>query len=195
MNLIKKRRRGNTLKISIYEAVISLLKYLDYDHLNFTNIAIASSTSRSVLYRYWDTKFDLIFEALWYKNNLELNIVDWDQGSLKNDLLFLGKIWLEKSNGNKNPMFKPLFMSNSLNKENFVEVKEQAFSINVKVMSKIIRLAIQRGEIQYFPPVSTQLIFFEIIRYREITGEKINKKAVLDIIENIVLPAIIYKSN
>ncbi len=56
------RRRGDTLTESIYQAVEDIIKTEGYTNLTFQKIAQAAQTSRTVLYRRWETPLDLIHD-------------------------------------------------------------------------------------------------------------------------------------
>ena len=58
------RRRGSELKEAIYKAAINILENEGYEKVTFQNVAKEAKTTRSVLYRYWNDVFDLIFEAV-----------------------------------------------------------------------------------------------------------------------------------
>lgn len=87
------RRRGDALSESIYDATIEMIQKVGYTNLTFQQIAQAAKTSRTVMYRRWKTKYDLIREIMVYKmtNILGGELIDRieDTGSLRGDLLQL----------------------------------------------------------------------------------------------------------
>ncbi|MEJ5967781.1 TetR family transcriptional regulator [Lactiplantibacillus plantarum] len=67
MTQLNQRRRGNRLENAIYDTTYTLLSQYGLDQVTFSRVATAAATSRSVLYRYWDSTFDLIFILLFIK--------------------------------------------------------------------------------------------------------------------------------
>ncbi|WP_233262389.1 TetR family transcriptional regulator, partial [Lactiplantibacillus plantarum] len=64
MTQLNQRRRGNRLENAIYDTTYTLLSQYGLDQVTFSRVATAAATSRSVLYRYWDSTFDLIFHTI-----------------------------------------------------------------------------------------------------------------------------------
>ena len=58
------RRRGSVLEQAIFEAVIAELGAVGFDALTFEGIAERARTGRSVLYRRWRKKSELVLDAL-----------------------------------------------------------------------------------------------------------------------------------
>ena len=87
------RRRGDALTESVYDAVLELIKEVGYVNLTFQQIAKAAKTSRTVLYRRWETTFDLILEIMEYRTSKALGgrLIDKieNTGTLRGDLLRL----------------------------------------------------------------------------------------------------------
>ena len=85
------RRRGENLTNNIYKAVIDILRKDGYRELTFQAVARAAKTSRAVLYRRWETMFDLIHEFVKYKiaTVFDGDLIDVieDTGSLSGDLI------------------------------------------------------------------------------------------------------------
>jgi AcrR family transcriptional regulator len=58
------RRRGNTLKQAIFEAVFEQLDTVGYTKLSVKGVAAAAHTGRAALYRRWLSKEELVADAL-----------------------------------------------------------------------------------------------------------------------------------
>lgn len=58
------RRRGDALRKAIFDAVFEQLRTVGYANLTMDNVAAAAHTSKTVLYRRWTSKDDMISEAL-----------------------------------------------------------------------------------------------------------------------------------
>src|SRR5262245_7230222 len=86
-------RRGDKLAESIYQAVEDIIKTEVYTNLTFQKIAQATQTSRTVLYRRWETPLDLVHDIVVEKSLRALGgeFIDMieDTGSLRSDLLHM----------------------------------------------------------------------------------------------------------
>ncbi|WP_265481260.1 TetR family transcriptional regulator [Lactiplantibacillus plantarum] len=92
MTQLNQRRRGNRLENAIYDTTYTLLSQYGLDQVTFSRVATAAATSRSVLYRYWDSTFDLIFHTIIHqiqKTPIALTTTPLDTGSLRTDLILL----------------------------------------------------------------------------------------------------------
>ncbi|MCF7523562.1 TetR/AcrR family transcriptional regulator [Levilactobacillus brevis] len=58
------RRRGDELESAIYQVTYQLLTTNNGTALTFSQVAKAAHTSRTVLYRYWESPFDLVLATL-----------------------------------------------------------------------------------------------------------------------------------
>ncbi|CAO5154828.1 DNA-binding transcriptional regulator, AcrR family [Frankia sp. AiPs1] len=58
------RRRGDTLRRAIYDAVFDQLQTTGYAGLTMDRVAAAAQTSKAVLYRRWASKEEMVGEAL-----------------------------------------------------------------------------------------------------------------------------------
>ena len=58
------RRRGDSLRRAIFEAVFDQLQTVGYANLTMDKVAAAAHTSKAVLYRRWASKDALVAEAL-----------------------------------------------------------------------------------------------------------------------------------
>jgi AcrR family transcriptional regulator len=58
------RRRGDTLRKAIFEAVFDQLQTVGYSNLTMDKVAAAAHTSKTVLYRRWTSKDALVTETL-----------------------------------------------------------------------------------------------------------------------------------
>ncbi|MEN2667346.1 TetR/AcrR family transcriptional regulator [Listeria aquatica] len=88
----KTRRRGEELKIALYEATFKIIQTDGIHAVTFGKIAKEAETSSSVLYRYWESPFDLMFDTIKYLLNKEESsqkVFIFNQGSLREDLIYV----------------------------------------------------------------------------------------------------------
>ncbi|GIN09655.1 TetR family transcriptional regulator [Shouchella clausii] len=196
----KSRRRGDKLQNDIYEATYRLLETEGYSAINFTRIAREANTSRSVVYRYWDTPFDLVFAAVrqrMQQAEARFENLDFDRGSLRDHLVYVGQHFILESNNGPFRLFKMLFseMMNQQERERTGQMLAEATKSNIKIMDDVLQRAIQRGEITKFPPKATKLILFEQIRYTfMLENGLVSPQKLEEIVDHVVLPAILYFS-
>ncbi|MFH0349131.1 TetR/AcrR family transcriptional regulator [Leuconostoc citreum] len=88
--MVNKRRRGTELETAIYQATLEALEKEGFLKLNFGHVSELAGTSKSVLYRRWDTPFELAVAAIKYKikteNSGQMDEIVWQGHSLKEDL-------------------------------------------------------------------------------------------------------------
>jgi AcrR family transcriptional regulator len=82
---VQTRRRGEKLERAIYDAVLHQLVTVGYPSLTMEGIAGCAQTGKAALYRRWDSKEDLVVDAL--ENNLPSLAELPDHGSLRDDVL------------------------------------------------------------------------------------------------------------
>ncbi len=196
----KSRRRGDQLQNDIYAATYRLLETEGYSAINFARIAREANTSRSVVYRYWNTPFDLVFAAVrqrMQRSEGRFENLDFDKGSLRDNLVYVGQHFILESNNGPFRLFKMLFseMINQQERERTGRMLAEATDSNIKIMDDVLQRAIQREEITKFPPKATKLILFEQIRYTfMLENGLVSHQKLEEIVDHVVLPAILYFS-
>jgi len=187
------RRRGDALYESIYNATIELIKKVGYINLTFQEIAKAAKTSRTVIYRRWQTKLDLIHEIMVYKMKkvLDGELIDKieDTGSLRGDLLQLltlyNKAYLEVGPEIMNTI---LFEMGQNNKK-MTEITVNATNKNILVMQKLLGFAKVRGEKIKEVSETTLTLPFDLIRVEYLMRKGvIHEKRLELLVDEILLP-------
>ena len=98
----KNRRRGDELQQDIFDSTYEIFKNEGYQAITFTRVASAANTSRSVIYRYWDTPFDLVFDTVHskIKTDGDMNNLDQVDGiDLRDNLFLIGKSFTKGFDG------------------------------------------------------------------------------------------------
>lgn len=84
------RRRGKQLEADILQATFELIATCAYEDLTMDKIAAQAHTSKTVLYRRWKTKADVVMAALRAQIQAgDFTFTPPDTGSLRGDLLSL----------------------------------------------------------------------------------------------------------
>ncbi|MFT8342568.1 MAG: TetR/AcrR family transcriptional regulator [Clostridium beijerinckii] len=187
------RKRGDMLNESIYEATVEIIKEVGYANLTFQQIAQRAKTSRTVLYRRWNTTYDLIREIMVYKFNAALDgeLIDKieDTGSLRGDLLYLLTIYQRVYTYVGLEIMNALIFEMSQNNEKLDEVKINATEKNIITMRALLKLAKARGE--QIKDVSNQTLSlpFDLIRMEYIMyNNMVDAERLKLLVDEILLP-------
>lgn len=188
------RRRGQELEDDILAATLALLQETKYEDITMDMIAQNAHTNKSVLYRRWDSKSDIVLAALRTRSSHaadQLREVP-DTGSLKGD-------------------FSELFsrmttVLDTMRYENIIGLmRERLGGISMRdyfdtfthknFLSKMVRTffehAAERGEVDldHFDPVLCDLPMFVLINaFYGTDSPKIDQKQLDHILNDILMP-------
>jgi AcrR family transcriptional regulator len=188
-----RRRRGEVLTESIYQATVEALKEDGYANLTFQKIAQKTRTSRTVLYRRWETPLALIHEILVHKMHQALNgeLIDniIDTGSLRGDLLHLLTLY-QRFNVEVGPeIVNAVLFEMSQNNANVPLFSRNATEKNILAMGKVVALAQARGEkIRNLSPRALALPFDLIRMDNLLYRATIDAKHLEQLVDEILLP-------
>lgn len=187
------RKRGNVLLESIYDATVEVIKEVGYVNLTFQQIAKAAKTSRTVIYRRWATKFDLIREIKEYKKSFVLDGELFDSiqktESLREDLLQMltlyQKVYMEVG-----PEIMSAFIFElSQNNEKIAEIKVIAKRKNIMIMEKLMEFARERSDKIKKVSNETLMLPFDLIRIENIMRKSdIDENRLVSLVDEILLP-------
>ncbi|CAM3116214.1 TetR/AcrR family transcriptional regulator [Leuconostoc rapi] len=187
---MKTRRRGDHLEETIYNATLIILERDGYAKTTFAQIAREAKTSRTVLYRRWDTVFELIHDAITQQNiqpNWDTVVID--TGSLRGDLIALARFFQSNSSQINDEFIRAAVTEFSLGSTTARRIMAQAQRKNLSLVGNAVRLAIQRNELQKIPSDRVQLLLFEVLRYHGILIREAAPQDIIAIIDEIILPA------
>jgi len=144
------RRRGDTLTQSIYRAVEDIIKAEGYTNLTFQKVAQAAQTSRTVLYRRWETPLELIHDIAVEKllHALGGDFIDMieDTGSLRSDLLHMVALYQRFYIEVGPEIMNAMLFEISQNSPAMVAIGENATGKNLLATRKVLDFARARGE-------------------------------------------------
>jgi AcrR family transcriptional regulator len=144
------RRRGDILTESIYQAVEDIIKTEGYTNLTFQKIAQAAQTSRTVLYRRWETPLDLIHDLVVEKllHALGGEFIDMleDTGSLRGDLLCLLTLYQRYYIAVGPEIMNAVLFEASQNSPTMVAMGQNAVKKNILAIRKVLDFARMRGD-------------------------------------------------
>ncbi|KRL47400.1 TetR/AcrR family transcriptional regulator [Lacticaseibacillus manihotivorans] len=91
------RRRGKELVADILQSTFDLIKTCPYDELTMDKIAEQAHTSKTVLYRRWKTKSDVVMAALRAQIEAgDFTLTPPNTGSLRGDLISLFDLIMDR---------------------------------------------------------------------------------------------------
>jgi AcrR family transcriptional regulator len=144
------RRRGDALTGSIYQAVEDTIKTEGYTNLTFQKIAQVAQTSRTVLYRRWETPLELIHDIIVEKSLHALGgeFIDMleDTGSLRGDLLHMVTLYQRYYIAVGPEIMNAMLFEMSQNSPAMVAIGQNAVKKNILATQKVLDFARMRGE-------------------------------------------------
>ncbi|MFX1497033.1 MAG: TetR/AcrR family transcriptional regulator [Promethearchaeota archaeon] len=180
------RRRGEKLEDAILQATWDELERIGYKNLTMDNVASKAHTSKSVIYRRWTGRADLVLASLRNRMGSVENHIP-DTGNLREDVLQL----LNQEKG------KFLQIPKKIREEIITEFlpleKSGVFRVLPDLMNVILERAKNRGEIPKKPiPFRIIRLPFDLVRHELIFNQKLIKDSDLEeIIDIIFLPLVL----
>lgn len=84
---IRRPGAGPRSAVQLYEATLSLLAEHGYDGLTIEGVAAATGVNKTTIYRWWDSKDELLVDAL--INSVDFDLVVPDTGNVRDNLIGL----------------------------------------------------------------------------------------------------------
>jgi AcrR family transcriptional regulator len=174
----------------ILDATVAVVAELGYDRLTMDAVATAAKASKATLYRRWQTKADLVVDAISRAKGCPMP-EDVDTGSLRGDLIAMSC----GDGGFKDelPMSVIAGLITALHRDPDMQkaFKERFLRPRLALVSKVYERAVQRGEIA--PDVDTELLSVTlpavIVHHAYILGVEPTDELILRVIDNVILPA------
>ena len=187
------RKRGNVLLESIYDATVKVIKEVGYANLTFQQIAKTAKTSRTVIYRRWSTKFDLIREIKEYKKSIVLDGELSDEiqktESLREDLLQLLTLYQKVYMGVGPEIMSAFLFELSQNNDKIAEIKIIAKEKNIMIMKKLLEFARERGDKIKKVSNETLVLPFDLIRIENVMWKsEIDESRLASLVDEILIP-------
>ncbi|AND83654.1 TetR family transcriptional regulator [Clostridium tyrobutyricum] len=187
------RKRGNVLLESIYDATVKVIKEVGYANLTFQQIAKTAKTSRTVIYRRWSTKFDLIREIKEYKKSIVLDGELSDEiqktESLREDLLQLLTLYQKVYMGVGPEIMSAFLFELSQNNDKIAEIKIIAKEKNIMIMKKLLEFAKERGDRIKKVSNETLVLPFDLIRIENVMWKsEIDESRLASLVDEILIP-------
>jgi AcrR family transcriptional regulator len=186
--MIKNRRRGKELEDAILDSTWQLLKECGYEKLTMDNIAENASTTKTVLYRRWSGKAEIIIAAA--KQHLpKFKLIDPNTGDLKKDLV---------------EIFLPLtgiielldeatvrgLLRDHLQKVSFIDMLSTINSENAltPILDQVFNRAHERKEIDKEKLTNTTKTLPMNLIINAVLIGNLNKKTIIHMVDDILIP-------
>ncbi|QOX65677.1 TetR/AcrR family transcriptional regulator [Anoxybacterium hadale] len=187
------RRRGDALNESIYNATIEIIREVGYANLTFQKIAHTAKTSRTVMYRHWETTFDIIREIIIYKtaNILGGELIDKIEstGNLRGDLLQLLTLYQRIYTEVGPEIMNAFLFEMGQNNKKIPGIEVNAINNNILTMRKLLESAKARGEKIKEVSDATLTLPFDLIRIENFLHKEGAGANRLDLlVDEILLP-------
>ena len=186
------RKRNPALSDAILEACIELLADEGFDRMTMDTVATRAKVGKAALYRRWSSKVALVRDALGWMNRGTLNIEHLpDMGNLRDDFLATVQPTSLEYGRRKLRVLAGLGSFFAQVPE-VVEQNEQIFAARDEVNRRLIRRAMDRGEISKDAPVDwvCETMNAAAVYRGLILRKAFDKEWFVGLIDCIVLPAL-----
>lgn len=188
------RRRGAELERAIYEVVRKIVDKEGVEGLTFQKVAELAGTSKSVIYRRWETPLELAISAFQARIKLENNgSVDklvLTGKNLQDDLFQLMDRFLISIDALGEPFLRSVLVEiGTQPNATVLQLMERNSEIDLRAINRILDRARARGE-QVKTDISNdvKLLPFEWLRYKMFLRKNISTDMIETLINEILLP-------
>lgn len=189
---VVRRRRGAELEEALLQATWDELTEVGYGALTFEAVAQRAETSRTVVYRRWATKAELVEAAITFVGRRDRAIAP-DTGSLREDMLTVLRHTNEKRVGLMALMVA--FMGGYFQETGTAPYDLRRLVIDddaPNVLDVIIERAVERGEVRteaLTPRMRT--VAFDLFRHEALmTLGAVSDETLVGIVDEIYLPLV-----
>ncbi|MGH8889327.1 MAG: TetR/AcrR family transcriptional regulator [Acidothermaceae bacterium] len=182
------RRRGVTLEQAIFDAVVQQMSTVGFSGLTMEGVAACAHTGKAALYRRWQSKEDLVVDAL----NHVLPAFDSlpDMGNLRDDIAAVLAHMVDVVNSDAGCALSVL-MAELKHEHEFVKtLQSRVFAPRKAMMRGILDRAAARGEINAaaITPLALDVGPALVIHRLLCEGPPVETQFADDVIDQIVMP-------
>jgi len=183
------RKTNEELTATIFTAAMAILNADGYEQVTFNTVAQRAGTSRAVLYRHWDSVFELLLDAQTYfddDNPDTFANIDFSGQNLRTNLInslahfdgsqpFLRALLIEL--GQDNPVVHQYF--------------DQLHQQQLFIMERMLSAAQLAGEIQHTVTDNIKQLPFDLLLYQAMVDQQpVTQTYIESLVDTVVLPAI-----
>lgn len=189
------RRRGDILRKAIFEAVFDQLQTVGYSNLTMDKVAAAAHTSKTVLYRRWSSKDDLVTETLLtaFPPLSEVNL----RGDVRADVLALLRYMQSAFTLTRGTAFQVITAESGCER-GFVReiVVEHVVEPCTRMIHEVLLRAAERGEVR--PEAASEVVASSgpalLTHYSLVHGPLLPDDYVLAVADQVVLPLVAWST-
>lgn len=174
------RRRGTVLEDAILEAAWSELAAAGYEGFRVDAVAARANTSKTVLYRRWPTRAELVLAAL--RKHAKVSSKIPDSGSLRGDLTIILK-WLSDRYRDFPEIMRGLMAE-------LPDAEGSVAQSSMGVLRIVLDRAVERGEVdprKVVPRITR--VPLDLARYEMFVNRRpLTKKQIAEIVDDIFMP-------
>ncbi|MEV5963021.1 TetR-like C-terminal domain-containing protein [Kribbella sp. NPDC051952] len=174
----------------ILDATVAVVAELGYDRLTMDAVATAAKASKATLYRRWQTKAELVVDAISRAKGCPMP-EDVDTGSLRGDLISMS--CGDGGFTDEMPMSVIAGLVTALHRDPELQkaFQERFLAPRLNLTRKVYERAVERGEIG--PEVDIELLAVTlpavIVHQAYIIGVEPTDDLILRVIDHVILPA------
>ncbi|EIV91717.1 TetR/AcrR family transcriptional regulator [Frankia sp. QA3] len=183
------RRRGDALLRAIFDAVFDQLRTVGYANLTMDRVAAAAGTSKTVLYRRWSTKEDMIADALRHRlpspGDIPLT------GDVRADIHALLRCVQASFSSTRGTAFQLVSAEAGCDRPVVRQtIISHVVQPCIQLIGEVLRRAAERGEIR--PEAAGELVAASgpamLVQYSLIREPVVPDEFVASVVDQIVLP-------
>ena len=182
------RRRGAALESAILDAGWDQLVEAGYEGFTIDAVAERSSSARSVLYRRWPSRLDLLKAVVRHRAQID-TISTPDTGSLRGDVLALLTEFSDRRSGIIGVLTARLGAYYHEAGGSPQELRQWMISDGPSIMETIIERAVARGELATTPSARIVALPADLVRNELfMTMAAVTQQAIVEIVDDVFLP-------
>jgi AcrR family transcriptional regulator len=185
------RRRGEQLESAILAATLDELAEVGYAALTMQRIAIRACTSKTVLYRRWAGRAELVIDACQQHGFSDIDLPD--SGELRTDVILLLRQLSAKMASPLGGILRGLLAEMTGDPEFGRLIRERIHDVGPATIHVILRRAVDRGDVDRRildsrrATVAIDLLRNEFLLF----GAPIDDHVITDIVDDVYLPLIL----
>ena len=187
------RKRDHTRDPEILDAALDILAETGYDGMTIDMVAARAKAGKATLYRRWQSKADLVIEAVACMNRTDFDPADLpDTGTLRGDLIAMIRPHSIEDNERKLQVVGGL-VSMLARDPHLVDAVEEAITKPRAALNRfLMQRAIDRGEVRADADIETiSHIGPSMSAYRSLMQRKpVDREFLVSMIDGVVLPAL-----
>lgn len=181
------RRRGDDLRVAIFEAVLAELADGGYARLSLDAVAARARVSKASLYRRWPGKPELVIDAVYTTLPVPSELAD--TGSLRGDLFAAFQLVADTLHGPSGHALKGLISETLRDPAVAERFRARSRGRGIRMMHTLVERAVERGELARVAMPERRLeVGHNLIRHEFLLNGEVTPEFLASLIDDVVLP-------